>query len=353
MIEIDGSYGEGGGQILRSALTLSCLLNKPFRIVNVRKGRKKPGLMPQHLVSVRAAQRISGAEVSGDLKGSTELTFVPRGVRGGDYTFDIGTAGATSLVLQTVIPALLFSGAKSTVTLTGGTHVPFSPSFDYLAGVFAPMLRRLGLEVRLEIDAYGFYPRGGGKVRAGITPATAIKPLHATERGRMLAVTGSSAVGNLPLAIAQRQKDAALEAIHCRFHRLAEPVRITLVDAPTPGQGTFLFLAAESEHAVAGFTALGERGKRAETVGAEAAAELLGYCGTDAALDPHLADQLILYLALSGEKSVFTTSCITRHLLTNLWVVGLFQPISYRIEGEEGKPGRVLLSGTVWRRGMR
>jgi RNA 3'-terminal phosphate cyclase (ATP) len=341
MIEIDGSYGEGGGQILRTALSLSCLLNRPFRIANIRKSRKKPGLMPQHLVAVRAAQLISGGEAVGAAKGSTELTFVPRGVRGGEYSFDIGTAGATSLVLQTIIPPLLFCGERSTVTLTGGTHVPFSPSFDYLAAVFAPTMHKLGVEVRLSIDAYGFYPRGGGKVRAELAPAREIRPLRVTERGKLQEVRGYSAVGNLPISIAERQKEAALEALHGRFHRLAGPVRIELRQAPTPGQGTFLFLVAESEHAVAGFAALGERRKRAEAVGAEAAAELLRYCGTYAAIDPHLADQLVLYLALCGEGSVFTTSAITPHLLTNLWAVGLFQRFRYEIEGVEGKPGKV------------
>lgn len=341
MTEIDGSYGEGGGQILRTALSLSCLLGKPFRIVNVRKGRQKPGLMAQHLVAVRAAQLISGAEVAGDEKGSTELTFTPRAVQAGDYTFDIGTAGATSLVLQTVIPPLLFCGGGSSVTLTGGTHVPFSPPFDYLATVFAPTLRKLGVEVRLSIASYGFYPRGGGKVRAEIMPAREIWPLRATERGRLREVHGWSAVGNLPLAIAERQKGAAVDELRGRLRPSAGPVRCELREVPTPGQGTYLFLLAESAQAMAGFCALGARGKRAETVGGEAAAELLRYCATDAAIDPHLADQLILYLALSGGESLFTTSAITPHLLTNLWVVGLFQHLRYSIEGEVGKPGRV------------
>lgn len=344
MIEIDGSYGEGGGQIVRTALSLSCLLGKPFRIRHIRKGRAKPGLMPQHLVAVRACQRVSRAEVKGDEKGSTELTFSPRGVEGGEFEFDIGTAGSTSLVLQTLIPALLFCGGKSRVTLRGGTHVPFSPSFHYLAEVFAPFLRKLGLEVHLDIDAYGFYPRGGGRVTAEIWPAGEVKPLRITQRGKLVRLDGVSAVGNLPLSIAERQKNALLEAILPRMHHLQSPVRIDLGNVSTPGQGTFVFLRGEFANAVAGFTALGERGKRAEAVGEEAAEEFLAYYRSEGALDPHLADQLLLYLSLCEQGSVFTTSCISRHLLTNLWVIELFHGFRYRIDGEMGGPGAVLIN---------
>lgn len=344
MIEIDGSYGEGGGQILRTALSLSCLLGKPFRIYNIRKARAKPGLAPQHLVAVRAAQQLSGAEVSGDAKGSIELSFSPRGVEEGEFEFDIGTAGSTSLVLQTIIPALLFCGGKSRVTLLGGTHVPFSPSFHYLAEVFAPFLRRLGMEVRLEIDAYGFYPRGGGRVRAEIWPSRGVTPLRVTERGELTRLDGCSAVGNLPLSIAERQKNAVLETVRPRLRRLKCPVRIDLRNVPTPGQGTFVFLGMASKNSLAGFTALGARGKRAETVGEEAAQDFIAYHGTEAALDPHLADQIVLYLSLCAGESVFTTSRITRHLLTNLWVIGLFQEFRFRIDGELGGPGAVLIN---------
>ncbi|KAF0217242.1 MAG: RNA 3'-terminal phosphate, partial [Geobacteraceae bacterium] len=287
---------------------------------------------------------VSAAEVTGVHKGSTELSFIPRGVKGGDFAFDIGTAGSTPLVLQTVIPALLFAERKSTVTLTGGTHVPFSPSFHYLAEVFAPTLKTLGVEVRLAIDSYGFYPRGGGRVRAEIVPTKGLKPLRVAERGRVINVRGYSAVGNLPLSIAERQRDAALERIHGRLLHFKEGIGIELLQAPTPGQGTFLFLRAEAEHSVAGFTALGERGKRAEAVGSEAAAEFLNYYATDAALDPHLADQIVLYLSLCEGESVFSTASITPHLLTNLWVLGLFRKFRHDIDGEPGNSGKIRMN---------
>jgi RNA 3'-terminal phosphate cyclase (ATP) len=341
MIEIDGSHGEGGGQILRTALSLSCLLRKPFRMVNIRKGRRRPGLAPQHLASVRAAREISGAEVVGDREGSVELLFSPGEVAGGGVSLDVGTAGSTLLVLQSILPALLFAGRKSAVTVRGGTHVPFSPSFHYAASVLVPTLGRIGMELSLAIGSYGFYPRGGGEIRAEISPSEGVLPLRLPERGRILAVKGWSASGSLPEAIARRQRSAAMETLRSRLPDGSFPVDIEVLSVPTPGQGTFLFLAAETEHCVAGFASLGERGKRAEAVGEEAAAALAAHCSTGAALDPHLPDQLAPYLALCGEGSAFTTSRVTEHLLTNLWAIGLFHPFRFLVEGEVGKPGTV------------
>jgi len=367
MIEIDGSYGEGGGQILRTALSLSCLFRKPFRIFNIRKERKKPGLMPQHLTAVRAAQLLSNAEVTGDNTGSTELVFSPGEVKGGDFFFDIGTAGSTSLVLQTLIPSLVFSPPhpplgkggrggvsfgkegngrllkeKSTVTLKGGTHVPFSPSFHYLERVFGIFLKKIGIEIKLAIESYGFYPKGGGKIRADLTPAGDIKSLRVMERGSILRLNGYSGVGNLPLSIAERQRNAMVKKLRSEIDDLE--FDIELLNVPTFGQGTFIFLRSESENATAGFTSLGERGKKAEVVGEEAAEEFIDYCKTDSAADPHLADQIVIYLSLCKEQSIFSTSCITQHLMTNLWVIGLFHEFRYSVEGEVGKPGIVKIN---------
>jgi len=346
MIEIDGSYGEGGGQILRTALSLSCLFNRPFRIFNIRKGRKKPGLMPQHLTAVRAAQLLSGAEVTGDNTGSTELIFSPKQIKGGDFFFDIGTAGSTSLVLQTLIPSLIFLKEKTTLTLKGGTHVPFSPSFDYLERVFVTFLKKIGINVTLSIDSYGFYPKGGGKVKAEVLPSEEIKSADILTRGNLLRLEGKSGVGNLPISIAERQKRGMLEAITKELKDIKCPIEIELLEVLTAGQGTFIFLSSESENIIAGFTSIGERGKRAEIVGEEAAKEFIGYYSTDAALDPHLADQIVLYLSLTQNSSVFTTSRITSHLLTNLWVIGLFHKFNYSIEGDTGKRGMVRINAS-------
>ncbi|MBI1920781.1 MAG: RNA 3'-phosphate cyclase [Geobacter sp.] len=343
MVDIDGSYGEGGGQVLRTALSLSCITGRPFRIHNIRKGRQKPGLMPQHLVSVHAAQRIAAAEVAGDFKGSQELSFAPGRVTAGDFNFDIGTAGSVSLVLQTIIPPLLLAGKRSTVTLRGGTHVPFSPCFNYLSEVFAPMLARLCGNIRLSIGSHGFYPKGGGEVRCVIEPTTGFRGLQLTERDPISAISGSSAVARLPLDIAERQRQAALEVLH---RELAErvPVAIDLLEAQSHGPGTFIFLRADYGELRTGFTALGARGKPAETVGHEASAELVTHHATGAPVDPHLADQLVLYLAMADSKSEFATSRISLHLLTNLWVAARFLPFGHEVDGELDNPGVVRIS---------
>lgn len=341
LIEIDGSFGEGGGQILRTALSLSCLLNKPFRIFNIRKGRKKPGLMPQHIVSVKAAGEISNAEITGAEYGSTDLVFKPCGFKGGTFSFDIGTAGSACLVLQTILPSLIFSARTSSLKIRGGTHVPFSPSFNYVSEVFVPMLEKMGIVVRLDIKEYGFYPKGGGVIKAETFPCSKINPLKIKDRGRIKEIKGYSCVANLPLSIAERQRNALMERIQSIY---SKPVNIDLFPVPSIGQGTFLFIEVISESAVAGFTSLGAKGKRAETVGEEAAEEVIRYIETDAALDPHLPDQLVLYLALCKEESVITTSSITEHLLTNLWVIEKFIDYRYSIDGKKGEPGSIRIN---------
>jgi len=340
MIEIDGSLGEGGGQLLRTALSLSCITGKPFRIHNIRKSRSKPGLMRQHLVSVQAAARIAAAQVDGDQLGSGELSFLPGAVTPGDYSFEIGTAGATSLVLQTLIPPLLRAGGPSRLALSGGTHVPFSPSWHYLAEVFAPALLRLGARIELTLDSCGFYPKGGGKVHCRILPCASFSALNLQQRGELLRVSGASAVGNLPRSIAERQAHSALGCMESVLGARV-PLELPCREAAAFGQGTFIFLRGEYEHAVSGFTALGARGKPAEVVGAEAAEEFLTHHGTGMPVDPHLADQLVLYLALAKGPSVFATSRVTSHLETNLEVTGYFLDISSQISGNRDAPGIV------------
>jgi RNA 3'-terminal phosphate cyclase (ATP) len=341
MLEIDGSFGEGGGQVLRTSLSLSCLLTKPFRLFNIRRSRKKPGLMPQHLTGIRSLKLISNARVDGDFQGSTELVFEPGEVKAGDYFFDIGTAGSISLLIQAILPPLIFAKNRSSLTLKGGTHVPFSPPFHYISEVFIPTLNRLGIEVKTTIESYGFYPKGGGKVHVEIQPADAIEPANCLERGELRKVHGLSGVGNLPLSIAERQKNAA-RAILVSQGINAE---IEAISVSTPGQGTFMFLKAEIEDCLAGFSSLGERGKKAELVGEEAAKNFLNYNSASACFDHHLADQIVLYLAVAKGESSFTTAEISGHLLTNLWVIEKFLGTCYSVEGEIGRPGKVTIEG--------
>ncbi|MEM7828094.1 MAG: RNA 3'-terminal phosphate cyclase [Candidatus Aenigmatarchaeota archaeon] len=343
MIEINGSYGEGGGQILRTALSLSCITGKPFRIFHIRKGREKPGLMPQHLTSIMAAKEISDAYVEGGYIGSTDLIFSPRKTKAGEYSFDIGTAGSTLLLLQTIIPPLLFSEHVSKISIKGGTHVPFSPCYDYIEKVFAPFLNSIGIRINLKIKSYGFYPKGGGFIEAEIYPADSISSVEIVERGRLIGIRGVSSVANLPLSIAERQRASAKAYLKEKLGDWV-PIDIKTMDVPSPAEGTFVFLLCESDNVLSGFSSLGRKGKSAERVGEEAASELTAYIRSDGALDPHLSDQIVIYLAMASSTSRFTTSSITDHLLTNLWTIGQFFKFKYSVEGQKDGPGLISIT---------
>ncbi len=340
-LRIDGDYGEGGGQILRTALSLSCVLRRPVEIVNIRKGRKVPGLQPQHLTATNACQRISSAQTEGNALGSTSLRFSPGETKGGDFVFDVaekkGSAGSTSLVLQTLFLPLSLCESASSVRVLGGTHVAWSPPFHYLQQVFASVIEKMGAKMNLRIHKWGWYPKGGGEVTCSTQPAARFSGLQLIDRGKLIRLSGISAVSNLPDSIAERQRNQAMNVLKPKGFS----PQIELVQAPSMGQGTFLFLRAEFENTVAGFGALGERGKRAEKVADEACDDLLRFMHSDAAVDPHLADQLIPYLALAKEPSTFTVSSITKHLLTNIWVVKQFLQTRVSVEGAEGRWGKV------------
>ncbi len=345
MIEIDGSQGEGGGQILRSALTLSILTGQAMTIANIRKRRSKPGLMAQHLKSVQAAAAICAASVEGAEPGSQELAFQPGEIYSGHYRFDIGTAGSTSLVLQTIFLPLCLAGGSSTVILTGGTHVPHSPSFDYLDLHWLPYMRQLGCRAELNIEQAGVYPHGGGHIRAAIRPAGPLGALEITSRGALQNIQGLSAVANLDPEIAKRQKHQALR----RLEPLTRATKIKDFSMPAAGKGTTLLLQAGFERSSACYFSLGERGKPAERVADEAVDGLQVFLATDGAIDQYLADQLLLPLAVAAWRfgagpSRLRTCQVTQHLLTNAWIVRLFLPVRIEIEGELGEPGFVTVS---------
>ena len=346
MMVIDGSYGEGGGQVLRTSLTMSALLGKPVRIENIRAKRRNPGLQAQHLTGVRAIARICDAELEGADLGSLTLTFRPQSPpRAGEYSFDVaearkgGSAGATSLVFQTLLLPLAFAPGQSRLTIRGGTHVAWSPPFHYLQHVYLPTLARMGVEASVEIERWGWFPIGGGEMAASVRGRreSHLSGLDLVERGELKRLWGISATSNLPAHVGQRQKKRTEETLRKRGF---DP-QIEIVDAPSPGTGTVVFLAAEYEHAVAGLSSLGERGKPAEKVAEEACREFIAHHQSGACLDQHLADQLILPLALSPGPSAFTTCEITQHLLTNVWVVEQFLDVRFEIEGEEGEKGSV------------
>ncbi len=348
MIEIDGSYGEGGGQILRTALSLSCLLQKPFRIYNIRANRKNPGLRPQHLAGVRAAKAISQAAVDGAAIGSTTLAFRPVTLKGGKYLFDVaeerGSAGSVSLVFQTISLPLAFAGGPSNVTIRGGTHVPWSPPFHYLAGVFISTIEEMGMTVDAHLERWGWYPMGEGIVHFSIKPVTRLKGISKTDKLQPEEVTAISAASNLPEHIITRQKRQLLKRIfEDTPRRAAEGITASCeeITAPSIGQGTFVFLRVRGGDSYAGFSALGARGKRAEEVADEAAALFLSFLDSQAAVDRHLADQLIPYMAMADGKSKIFTAEITLHLMTNIWVVEQFTQARFHIEGAIGNPGIV------------
>ena len=343
MIHIDGSFGEGGGQVLRTSLTLSLLTGQPFEIYNIRARRKKPGLMPQHLKCVEAAKLISRAQVKGDKIGSMHLIFEPGVVTPGEYRIDIGTAGSTSLVLHTIYLPLARLSRESSLTITGGTHVNWSPCYHFLSLHWLHYLQKIGFDLKLTMDRAGFYPKGDGKIRVEILPAKNLKTIDLLSRGELKQISGISAVANLDFSIAERQRNRSLKGLE----RLGYEARISLEKMPSRYKNTMMLLRAEFEHGSGCFTALGAIGKRAEKVADEALEDLVEYLGSDGCIDKYLADQLILPLSLVRGQSVFSTSKVTNHLLTNVEIVKKFINIQIQVTGEVGKSGDVNIVGGI------
>lgn len=320
MIQIDGSMGEGGGQILRSALTLALVTSKAIEIKNIRSRRPKPGLMPQHLKAVDAAAAVGCARVEGAHLQSLSLVFEPTGIRSGEFQFDVGTAGSTPLVLQTIFLPLSFAQTPSLVTLIGGTHVPWSPCFHYLDLHWLTYMKQIGFDAELKLELAGFYPHGAGRMRADIRPATTLAPLQITARGALKRIRGISAIANLDWSVAERQKQQVLK----RLKDLSQDIEIEVIQLPSQFRNTMLLLIAKFENSQCCFFGLGERGKRAERVADEAADQLREFLVTDGVVDHHLADQLILPLAFVPAVSELRLDKITQHLITNADVIRMF-----------------------------
>ncbi len=349
-VTIDGRLGEGGGQILRTALSLSCLTGRPFRISHIRAGRKNPGLRPQHLTAVRAVQKICSAIVSGDRVNSTELEFQPGPIGSGEFLFDISeerlSAGSISLIFQTVLPVLLFADTASRVGfIRGGTCVAFSPPIPYLSEVFLPTVGLMGATARLEITRAGWYPRGGGAAFGVIYPMSQpLRPLTWTKRGELKSLRIQSLYSALPTSVGTRQADRARQ-------RLAQAgfspslLRVEIRQLPADSPGTCLFLIAEFETGRAGFSALGALGKSAEQVADEAVDAFFEYWHQGAPVDRHLSDQLLLFLALAEGPSTIRTTHLTLHALTNISVIKSFLDVPMSVSGEQGQLAEIAATG--------
>jgi RNA 3'-terminal phosphate cyclase (ATP) len=326
MLVIDGSEGEGGGQILRSSLALSICTQQPFRIKNIRSNRDKPGLMRQHLTAVKAATEICNAETVGADFGSRELSFKPRPLQAGQYSFAIGTAGSTTLVLQTVLPALLTAEDASEVRISGGTHNRGSPPFDFLERAFLPLLACMGAHVEIKMIQPGFYPRGGGELRVKIQPVECWSALELHERGDRTGVYAESYVAAIPQHVAERE----LETIGSVLRLPPEALHLRALPNDV-GPGNAVTVTLSHEHVTEVFTGFGERGVRAEEVAAAAAREAQLYLSRTAPVGEHLADQLLLPMALAGGGS-FTCTKVTPHLMSNALVIEAFTQRKTAIE---------------------
>ena len=331
LIELDGSTGEGGGQILRTGLALSMCTGRPMAIQRIRAKRPKPGLMRQHLTCVQAAVAVCGAKVEGVELGSQTLVFEPGPVRAGDYAFNVGTAGSCTLVLQTVLPALMLCAEPSRVSLSGGTHNPMAPPFHFLERSFAPLLRRLGVGLDLELRRLGFYPAGGGEVSAVVNPATAgLQPFDLIDRGPVQGAYAECFAPALPSSVAVRELAALARALGWSGEQLRTPaVR------QNEGPGNALLATIAYAHVSEVVTVFGEKGVSAEQVAGALVKEVRAYQASEGALGQHLADQWMLPLALAvverGGAASFTCTELTEHATTNIGVIERFLPVRFDV----------------------
>jgi len=348
MIEVDGSFGEGGGQVLRTAVALSAMLGKGVHVKNIRGKRPNPGLRAQHMTAIKAVAALSDAEAKGLQIGSTDLYFAPRKKVPGFFKFDVGTAGSISLVLQALMPASAFSSGRTEFKITGGTDVRWSPTIDYVRFVVLPNLSKLGYLAELKLIQRGHYPKGGGSVSMVIQPCKGLMPLKLTERSEIKRVRGISHCVRLPVHVAQRQAAAAREILKkiCQLD-----ISVTLETYPpatdphiAPGSGIALYTDNEPGK-VLGADNVGERGKPAEEVGRQAATQLEGEINSGAPVDRHMSDILIPYLAVANGNSEFRTSLITMHTITNARIAELVSGAKITVEGELGNPGIVRVEG--------
>lgn len=344
IVEIDGSEGEGGGQILRSALAMSILTQRPFKLVNIRANRSKPGLQPQHLACVRAAGAISNATYKGASNGSAVLYFEPGAAKAGKYTFSIGTAGATALVLHTVyLPLALRGDAPSEIVITGGTHTTHAPCYHFLETTWCAHLAKMGIQVDVEMVRPGFYPRGGGEIRAVVHPCSRVNGVTHLECPELTTAGGFSAFAGLPESVGRKQ--ARRLSVRLKAEDVESHIPVEEWEAASPGSVAAVIFRQVPVPPF--FFGLGERGKPSEVVADDAADEAVAFRAARAPVDPHSADQLLLPLALSDDASAYRTSEVTRHLTTNIDTVRRFCDRVIEVECGEGKTGVVRVAARV------
>lgn len=339
MITINGASGEGGGQIVRTSLALSLITGKPFEIVNIRANRQPGGLRAQHLAAVELAGKVGMAGIEGAELHSQRLIFTPHDIKAGNFTSVIQTAGAASLVLQMVVVPLAFQSKKSTVKISGGTHVPFSPTYEFIRNTWQYLLARIGIRITINLQQAGFYPRGGGLLVCQVYPVTRLSAFNLLERGRLVKIRGYSGVSNLDENIARRMKHEILNQVN----HITRDIKISQVEHPSPGMGAWCCIIAEFENIQQTFTALGKKGKRAEIVAQEAVDALTQFLSETGVVDRFTADQLLLPLSLAADTSTFTTTSVSSHLLTNADVIGKFLDCEIDIQGEVNQPGTVTI----------
>jgi RNA 3'-terminal phosphate cyclase (ATP) len=338
VLTIDGSLGEGGGQVFRTSLALSLVTGRPFRIERIRAGRRKPGLMRQHLTALRAAQKISGARVEGDSLGSGTVKFTPDAIKPGEYHFAVGSAGSATLVLQAVLPALMTANGVSKLTLEGGTHNPHAPPFDFLARTYLPLLNRMGPAVEAALVRPGFYPAGGGKMKVTVEPSVDLGRLDLQERGEIRSRRARAVVSKLPRSIAERE----VKEFRSRLDWPEECFSVETVE-DSPGAGNVMMVEVEGEQLTEVFTGFGERGVKAETVASRAAKAVKEYLAADIPVGRHLADQLLIPLAMAGAGS-FNTFPLSRHTTTNSTIIEKFLDVSITAEAGDRNVHKITVS---------
>lgn len=345
MIDVDGSQGEGGGQILRTSLALASVLGKDIRVHGIRAGRSQPGIKAQHLTGLRALAQLCGSSLEGADVGSSELVYEPGELTSGGFHFDVGTAGSVTLVLQTLMPVVAYCPGPVRFELTGGTDVKWSPPVNYLQLIALPMLRRMGYIADLRLVRRGHYPRGGGEVHLDAAPIESLKHLVGVRSGRVVGIDGVSHVTMLPHHVAERQAIAARNLVMGKG--LPSP-DIGIEDSQSDagvGPGSGLVLRATREETVLGADSLGEKGKPAEVVGEEAGKRLVEEVESDAFLDRHMADIVVPYIALADGVSDVSVSQITQHTLTNVMVAELLSGVRFDVKGKLGEPGVLRVKG--------